>query len=172
MAIDQASITYEVGQWNEKDDAFQCASLFPDVEMFKFECEKLIKAVNSSKLFIPTEYHFYMMWSIMSVCSDIDTDHKIPWFKMHGEEAQNIIEEGYRNREGQDCIDYCETICNDAESSFSYIEDIYFWNLDFLSSLFGNKDKSTTKQSSQTKNRIATVKDLRLMVYKEKIKNK
>ena len=166
MAIDHSSITFEVGQWNERDDAFQCASLFPDVEVFKFECKKLIKAINSSKLFVPTEYHLYIMWNVMSVCSDIDTDHNIPWFKMHGEEMQDIIEEGYRNREGQDCIDYCETICRDAESSFSYIEDIYFWDLNFLSLVGGCEGKANRILSE-----IATTKDLRLMVFKKENKN-
>ena len=168
MAMDHSLIMFEIGKWNKKNDVFQCAFMFPNVELFRSECKKLIKAIKSPKLFMPTEYHFYMMWSIMNVCSDIDFDCGVSWFEMHGEEAQNIIEEGYKNREGQDCIDYCETICEDAKSSFSYIEDIYFWDLDFLFLIDACYNNESVTNNNCTLNKTLKTKDLRMTVYKEK----
>jgi len=173
MAIEFSLEEHKNKKWNKESELFKCASIFPDVNVFVSECKKLIKATKSSKLFMPTKYHFYMMWNIMDIFSCVYTEKRKPWFEMQGEEAQNIIEEGYKNREGQSSIDYCESICENAISSFDYIEDIYFWDLDFLSELsFYNKKKFAAKQFNLIRKEIVTTKDLRLTVYKENFKNK
>jgi len=119
--------------WVNDEDFFECSCLFPDINIFRRECNRLIEAVKSDRLYMPTEYHFYLLWQVMEHYSEIDEDyyceHKDPnlkWFDMDDDEIAGL---------DLDCDDieateYALKLCESPKEAFNHISG-YFWDTDF-----------------------------------------
>jgi len=86
----------------------QTRALFTPQELL-VELEKLLKAHRSPNLYMPTDYHFLLLYDVLSQQVDI-----------HNDTLQN---EGEKKEYGSICI---------GKIDFYALTDCYFWDLDFL----------------------------------------
>ncbi|MGA1825018.1 MAG: hypothetical protein ACMUIP_10195 [bacterium] len=86
----------------------QTRALFTPQELLN-ELEKLLKAHRSPDLYMPTDYHFLLLYDVLSQLVDFHND--------------TLQDEGGKKEYGSICI---------GKIDFYALTDCYFWDLDFL----------------------------------------
>jgi len=128
--------------WEGDRDIFQCSRLFPDIETFRRECKKLIDGIGRRILYMPTEYHFYLLYRILEYYSLIyeekykdSGDECFRWFNWDDDEILRIRLDGvgraYEDKVKKD-EKYLRGICESPLRAFDYIVSTYFWDLGIL----------------------------------------
>ncbi len=106
----------EFKNWSDEPDEIMDSHIEQVGEMFDaptllMTLEKLLEAHQAPGLYMPTDYHFLVLYDVLELTIDLHNDL--------------VVEEASPQKIGGSLL---------GEINFDWIADYYFWDLDFLSS--------------------------------------
>ena len=135
--------------------------------LFVAACNHLIEAIESPKVWVPTEYHFYLLYHVLEVDAGVEEGlmsegQDFAWFRFEDEDMQELFscvaEEGGDVLAREAVKEYCEY----PTKAFDWVVDSYFWDTDFLfdAGAFNSLPGPFKKQMSISEGTFGVVNDL------------